>query len=142
MIPDSTPAPPPETLRQEVTPAPTVTSSDTPLGRRGRLANLAATIGSWEDDLGAPRLAQRDNAQAKPGTTCLPAPRHRAAGVATQPGPAGHRLHSGQAAASKPSIAGQQVGSAMGIFLQGRTGWGRCSCVLPVLYSNNALVES
>lgn len=26
-------------------------SSETPLGRRGRLANLAATIGSWEDDL-------------------------------------------------------------------------------------------
>lgn len=36
----------------EVPPAPVHTvSSDTPLGRRGRLANLAATIGSWEDDL-------------------------------------------------------------------------------------------
>lgn len=29
----------------------TTTSSETPVGRRGRLANLAATIGSWEDDL-------------------------------------------------------------------------------------------
>lgn len=29
----------------------TAFSSETPVGRRGRLANLAATIGSWEDDL-------------------------------------------------------------------------------------------
>ncbi|XP_011607550.1 anillin isoform X2 [Takifugu rubripes] len=29
----------------------TTTSSGTPVGRRGRLAHLAATIGSWEDDL-------------------------------------------------------------------------------------------
>lgn len=29
----------------------TSSSSDTPVGRRGGLANLAATIGSWEDDL-------------------------------------------------------------------------------------------
>ncbi|XP_023665495.2 anillin isoform X1 [Paramormyrops kingsleyae] len=108
VIPDSTPASPPETQRQEVTPAPTPTSSDTPVGRRGRLANLAATIGSWEDNLGAPRLAQRDNAQAKPGTACLPSSRHRAAGVSAQTGLAVQRLHSGQAAASKPIIAGQQ----------------------------------
>ncbi|XP_048849375.1 anillin isoform X2 [Brienomyrus brachyistius] len=104
VIPDSTPAPPPETQRQEVAPAPTPTSSDTPLGRRGRLANLAASIGSWEDDLGA----QRDNAQAKPGTACLPASLHGAAGVAAQTGPAVHRLHPGQAAANKPIITGQQ----------------------------------
>lgn len=32
-------------------PAPADTPSGTPMGRRGRLANLAATIGSWEDDL-------------------------------------------------------------------------------------------
>lgn len=55
-------------------------SSVPPLGRRGRLANLAATIGSWEDDLShanipqekvgakssanVPRLAEGDSAVA------------------------------------------------------------------------------
>ncbi|NXH52021.1 ANLN protein, partial [Rhabdornis inornatus] len=45
-------------------------ASETPIGRRGRLANLAATIGSWEDDLSHPS-AKRNNAQEQPGTTCL-----------------------------------------------------------------------
>ncbi|XP_010210702.1 PREDICTED: actin-binding protein anillin, partial [Tinamus guttatus] len=45
-------------------------ASDTPIGRRGRLANLAATIGSWEDDLSHPS-AKQNNAQQQPGTTCL-----------------------------------------------------------------------
>uniref|UniRef100_H3DLD4 Anillin n=1 Tax=Tetraodon nigroviridis TaxID=99883 RepID=H3DLD4_TETNG len=43
------------TRQAEAPPASThttsTTSSGTPVGRRGRLANLAATIGSWEDDL-------------------------------------------------------------------------------------------
>ncbi|XP_051465513.1 anillin isoform X1 [Apus apus] len=46
-------------------------ANDTPIGRRGRLANLAATIGSWEDDLSHPS-AKQNNAQQQPGTTCLP----------------------------------------------------------------------
>ncbi|XP_010291858.1 PREDICTED: actin-binding protein anillin, partial [Phaethon lepturus] len=45
-------------------------ASDTPIGRRGRLANLAATIGSWEDDLSHPS-AKQNNTQEQPGTTCL-----------------------------------------------------------------------
>ncbi|XP_061222116.1 anillin [Neopsephotus bourkii] len=45
-------------------------ASNTPIGRRGRLANLAATIGSWEDDLSHPS-AKQNNAQEQPGTTCL-----------------------------------------------------------------------
>ncbi|NXH48058.1 ANLN protein, partial [Dicaeum eximium] len=45
-------------------------ASKTPIGRRGRLANLAATIGSWEDDLSHPS-AKQNNAQEQPGTTCL-----------------------------------------------------------------------
>ncbi|NXM76195.1 ANLN protein, partial [Serilophus lunatus] len=45
-------------------------ASATPIGRRGRLANLAATIGSWEDDLSHPS-AKQNNAQEQPGTTCL-----------------------------------------------------------------------
>ncbi|XP_015473932.1 anillin isoform X2 [Parus major] len=45
-------------------------ASETSIGRRGRLANLAATIGSWEDDLSHPS-AKQNNAQEQPGTTCL-----------------------------------------------------------------------
>uniref|UniRef100_A0A7M4EVC6 Anillin n=1 Tax=Crocodylus porosus TaxID=8502 RepID=A0A7M4EVC6_CROPO len=45
-------------------------ASDTPVGRRGRLANLAATIGSWENDLSRPS-AKQNNTQEQPGTTCL-----------------------------------------------------------------------
>ncbi|NWS26027.1 ANLN protein, partial [Polioptila caerulea] len=47
-----------------------VLASETPIGRRGRLANLAAIIGSWEDDLSHPS-AKQNNAQEQPGTTCL-----------------------------------------------------------------------
>lgn len=45
-------------------------TTDTPIGRRGRLANLAVTIGSWEDDLSHPS-AKQNNTQEQPGTTCL-----------------------------------------------------------------------
>ena len=44
----------PEVAPQVETPAP----SGAPMGRRGRLANLAATIGSWEDDLSHPTIPQ------------------------------------------------------------------------------------
>uniref|UniRef100_A0A8C4EFL4 Anillin n=1 Tax=Dicentrarchus labrax TaxID=13489 RepID=A0A8C4EFL4_DICLA len=50
---------------------PTV-SSGTPLGRRGRLANLAATIGTWEDDLSHASIPTRDekeNSTASSKTT-------------------------------------------------------------------------
>lgn len=43
---------------------------DTPSGRRGRFANLAATISSWEDDL-SHSCVKANNAQEKPGTACL-----------------------------------------------------------------------
>ncbi|MGH0117558.1 UNVERIFIED_CONTAM: hypothetical protein FKN15_005060, partial [Acipenser sinensis] len=45
-------------------------SSETPVGRKGRLANLAATVGSWEDDANHPS-GKKNNAQELPGTTCL-----------------------------------------------------------------------
>ncbi|KAJ8267364.1 hypothetical protein COCON_G00125360 [Conger conger] len=67
---DSPPAPlsPVQAHRQEAVAAdPTPVSTETPVGRRGRLANLAAVIGSWDDDL-AP--AGRHNAQGQPGTVC------------------------------------------------------------------------
>ncbi|XP_013924043.1 PREDICTED: actin-binding protein anillin [Thamnophis sirtalis] len=44
--------------------------TDTPKGRRGRLANLAATIGSWENDVSHPS-AKQNNTQEQPGTTCF-----------------------------------------------------------------------
>lgn len=56
--------------RYDVPPDPAPPATGTPMGRRGRFANLAATIGSWEDDLSHPSTRQ-DNAQgapAKPGT--------------------------------------------------------------------------
>ncbi|XP_072009411.1 anillin isoform X1 [Engystomops pustulosus] len=46
-------------------------SLDTPSNRRGRFANLAATIGSWEDDLSHP-CVRPNNTQEKPGTACFP----------------------------------------------------------------------
>ncbi|KAM5273716.1 anillin isoform 2-T2 [Ctenodactylus gundi] len=42
----------------------------TPVGRKGRLANLAATISSWEDDVSY-SSAKQSSAQEQPGTTCL-----------------------------------------------------------------------
>ncbi|XP_053570388.1 anillin [Bombina bombina] len=48
-------------------------NADTPMGRRGRFANLAATIDSWEDDLSHP-CVRPNNAQEKPGTACLSKP--------------------------------------------------------------------
>lgn len=51
-------------------PKQTPSTAETPIGRRGRLANLAATIGSWENDLSHPS-AKQNNTQERPGTTCL-----------------------------------------------------------------------
>ncbi|XP_057589112.1 anillin isoform X2 [Hippopotamus amphibius kiboko] len=45
-------------------------ASTTPVGRRGRLANLAATICSWEDDV-KNSSARQNSVQEQPGTTCL-----------------------------------------------------------------------
>ncbi|XP_060051850.1 anillin isoform X2 [Erinaceus europaeus] len=61
---------PPE---QKVASPPKPTFSDasaTPVGRRGRLANLAATICSWEDDVNY-SSAKQNSAQEQPGTACL-----------------------------------------------------------------------
>ncbi|XP_043920968.1 anillin-like [Protopterus annectens] len=43
---------------------------ETPTRGKSRFANLAATIGSWEDDLCHPSI-KKNNAQEQPGTTCL-----------------------------------------------------------------------
>lgn len=49
---------------------PLLDASVTPLGRRGRLANLAATICSWEDDVSY-SSAKQNSVQEQPGTACL-----------------------------------------------------------------------
>ena len=56
----------PEVAPQVEAPAP----SGAPAGRRGRLANLAATIGSWEDDLSHPTIP-KDPPPAKPASTFM-----------------------------------------------------------------------
>ncbi|XP_063308221.1 anillin [Pelobates fuscus] len=72
----SPPSSPPKSIPpKEVVVSPTRTpallaGTDTPVGRRGRFANLAATIGLWEDDLSHP-CVKANNTQEKPGTACL-----------------------------------------------------------------------
>lgn len=61
---------PPEKKAASPPKPPLADTSATPVGRRGRLANLAATIGSWEDDVNY-SSAKHNNVQEQPGTTCL-----------------------------------------------------------------------
>uniref|UniRef100_A0A452QN62 Anillin n=1 Tax=Ursus americanus TaxID=9643 RepID=A0A452QN62_URSAM len=71
-IPESSlisPMPSEERAASPPKPAPSDVSA-TPVGRRGRLANLAATICSWEDDVNY-SSAKQNSAQEQPGTTCL-----------------------------------------------------------------------
>lgn len=67
--------------RQAVAPVPTpvhaAASSEAPVGRKGRLANLAATIGSWEDDLSHAAPRRRDYAQGNPGSVSIATPAWR-----------------------------------------------------------------
>ncbi|XP_030597732.1 anillin isoform X2 [Archocentrus centrarchus] len=58
--------------------------SETGLGRRGRLANLAATIGSWEDDLSHAKIP-KEKPKEKPATSSVP--RFTVRGVASSTKP-------------------------------------------------------
>ncbi|XP_041867684.1 anillin isoform X2 [Melanotaenia boesemani] len=64
-------------------PAAPSTSSETPLGRKGRLANLAATIGSWEDDLSHANIP-KEKPNEKPSVPRFPP---KGAAVATSAKP-------------------------------------------------------
>uniref|UniRef100_A0A671QN79 Anillin n=1 Tax=Sinocyclocheilus anshuiensis TaxID=1608454 RepID=A0A671QN79_9TELE len=88
-------------------PTATPTNSEIPFGRKGRLANLAATIGSWEDDLGHPPT-RRDNAQAQPGTACVHPPFSTVTSNSTKPSPAVERPQTAQPASHKSVDSGQQ----------------------------------
>ncbi|CAG5892067.1 unnamed protein product [Menidia menidia] len=69
----------------EVQPPPKPTnSSETALGRKGRLANLAATIGSWEDDLSHANVPRE-----KPGAAPAPKFAVKQSAAGTKPTPAG-----------------------------------------------------
>uniref|UniRef100_A0A3B3ULI4 Anillin n=1 Tax=Poecilia latipinna TaxID=48699 RepID=A0A3B3ULI4_9TELE len=75
-VPDSTPP----TLSKrpvEVQPPASLPPSEAPAGRRGRLANLAATIGSWEDDLSHAHIPK-----GNPGSGSVPRPAVRVAAAA------------------------------------------------------------
>lgn len=87
----------------EVPPATVHTvSSAAPLGRRGRLADLAATIGSWEDNLSHAHIPN-ENAKDKP-SKAAPKVADRDAAVAAGP------LVVSSAASSKTTSSSNQVG--------------------------------
>ncbi|XP_036593317.1 anillin [Trichosurus vulpecula] len=89
----------------------------TPIGRRGRLANLAATICSWEDDLSHPS-AKPSRGQEQPGTTCL-SPVSSSTGASApinsstvgQRAPGCSRLEPGAAVASSAAGSGEATPS-------------------------------
>lgn len=90
--------------RQAEVPQTTVdtVSSEAPLGRRGRLANLAATIGSWEDDLSHAHIAD-GKAKDKP-SKAAPKVAEKDAAVAAGP------LVINPATSSKTTSSSNQVG--------------------------------
>ncbi|XP_041811079.1 anillin isoform X2 [Chelmon rostratus] len=92
----------------EVPPATVPTaSSETPLGRRGRLANLAATIGSWEDDLSHANIPHED-AKGKSGLAVPKlAVRDTTVAASTKPSAAGHVASS--TASSKNTSSSNQA---------------------------------
>ncbi|TSK31433.1 Anillin [Bagarius yarrelli] len=85
-------------------PLPAITI-EKPLGRKGRLANLAATISSWEDDLGYPPT-NRDDAQGQPGT--VPSSARVGMSTSVKPVAAAQQANTVQPVASKSVHSTQQ----------------------------------
>ncbi|XP_051949485.1 anillin-like isoform X2 [Xyrauchen texanus] len=106
-VPESIVVSPLKSQKEELPPPTTSTNSGFPIGRKGRLANLAATIGSWEDDLGHPPTHQ-DNAQAQPGTACVRPPASAAANINAKLTSTVQQLHSAQLTPPKSVDSGQQ----------------------------------
>ncbi|XP_074543240.1 anillin isoform X2 [Halichoeres trimaculatus] len=105
--PDCTPLPV-MTRQPEVPAAVPPAPSGTPLGRRGRLANLAATIGSWEDDLSHANIP-KEQAKEKP-RAAFPkvAVQEENVAFSTKPGAAGH-VEAKSSASSKATSNSNQV---------------------------------
>ncbi|XP_034401463.1 anillin isoform X2 [Cyclopterus lumpus] len=100
-VPDCTPLSPLKKQAEVAAAAVPTVSSDTPVGRRGRLANLAATIGTWEDDLSHATIP-KETAKEKPVHKL--AVRGAALPSSTKPGAAGHVVASSTASSkSTPS---------------------------------------
>lgn len=107
-VPESAVLSPLKSQKVDLPPA-TPTNSELPVGRKGRLANLAATIGSWEDDLAHPPT-RRDNTQAQPSKTSVRPP------VSTVSSNS-ERLQSARPAPHKSVDSGRQVGHTNKILL-------------------------
>ncbi|XP_035536822.1 anillin isoform X2 [Morone saxatilis] len=89
---------------------PTV-SSGTPLGRRGRLANLAATIGTWEDDLSHANIPTGD-AKEKPSAAALKfAARDAMVAASTKQSAAGHVVATSTASSKTSNLSSNQQAS-------------------------------
>ncbi|XP_035039208.2 anillin isoform X2 [Hippoglossus stenolepis] len=104
-LPDCTPLSLPKRPAEVPPAAVPSASTGNPVGRRGRLANLAATIGSWEDDLSHANIP-KENTEEKPGKA-VPKLAVRDATVAASPKPSANQGYS--AASSKSTSSYNQA---------------------------------
>ncbi|XP_034457022.1 anillin isoform X2 [Hippoglossus hippoglossus] len=104
-LPDCTPLSLPKRPAEVPSAAVPSASTGNPVGRRGRLANLAATIGSWEDDLSHANIP-KENTEEKPGKA-VPKLAVRDATVAASPKPSANQGYS--AASSKSTSSYNQA---------------------------------
>ncbi|KAG9475968.1 hypothetical protein GDO78_002835 [Eleutherodactylus coqui] len=101
-------SPPKDVIPSPPKPETPAVSLDTPsIGRRGRFANLAATIGSWEDDLSHPSV-KSNNTQEKPGTACL----SKVSTASSASASINSRSVRQEAASSSQSVSGNKAASS------------------------------
>ncbi|KAI4793174.1 hypothetical protein KUCAC02_032888 [Chaenocephalus aceratus] len=101
---EAAPDPPsPPKRHAEAAAAPPTPSSGPPAGRRGRLANLAATIGSWEDDLSHAAFPTEKQSSAVPTS----AGRGANVAIGAKPSPAGSKSTPGAQALYGPPKPGR-----------------------------------
>ncbi|XP_035039210.2 anillin isoform X4 [Hippoglossus stenolepis] len=106
-LPDCTPLSLPKRPAEVPPAAVPSASTGNPVGRRGRLANLAATIGSWEDDLSHANIP-KENTEEKPGKA-VPKLAVRDATVAASPKPSANQGYSAASSKSTSSYNQQAV---------------------------------
>ncbi|XP_021415853.2 anillin isoform X1 [Oncorhynchus mykiss] len=99
---------PRQALAPVPTPVPAAASSEAPVGRKGRLANLAASIGSWEDDLSHAAPRTRDHAQGNPGSVSIATPAWRREAGIKPISVAADRTQISQSTNSKPFLDSNQ----------------------------------
>ncbi|XP_062266519.1 anillin isoform X2 [Platichthys flesus] len=106
-LPDCTPLSLPKRPTENPPAAVPSASTGTPVGRRGRLANLAATIGSWEDDPSHANIP-KENTEETPGKA-VPKLAVRDATVAASPKPSANQGYSAASSKSTSSYNQQAV---------------------------------